>query len=110
MATTVILGFLAAFGLLSALWVGAGLFFPAKEGGAAVVLCGPGLKEESFIRRWCWLRELGAVRGSLLVIDRGLNPEERNRLAEYRFVEFCSLEELAARLELERNQIERTGT
>lgn len=106
MAKTVILGFFVAMGVLGVLWAGVGWLLPGGSGGVTVLFCGPGLKEEPFIRRWRWLRGMGLIQSPLLVIDRGLTPEEKAWLSECEFVEFCGLEELPARLELERNRIE----
>ena len=106
MAKTVILGFFTAMGILSVLWAGLGWLLPGGTGGVTVLCCGPGLKEEAFVRRWRWLRGLGLVQSTLLVVDRGLAPQERAWLSECGLVEFCSLEDLPARLELERNQVE----
>lgn len=110
MAGYVVLAVLAAYGTLCILWALLGWLLPVGRGGAAVCMCHPGLKEEFFVRRWCWLRGIGLVEGVLLVIDCGLDASERSWLESCRHVEFCSLEDLPARLELERNQIERTGT
>ena len=106
MAMMVVLGFLAAFGVLGILWTAVGWLLPGGKGGTTVLLCKAGLKEEAFIRRWCWLRNLGLMQGPLLIVDQGLAHREKDWLKECRFVEFCSLEELPARLELERNRIE----
>lgn len=106
MAGYVVLGVLAAYGVLCMLWAALGWLLPGGRGGATVCMCRAGLKEEFFIRRWCWLRGLGLIEGVLLVIDCGLGPAERAWLEKCRDVEFCSLEELPARLELERNRIE----
>lgn len=110
MAVTVIMGALAAFGAFCGLWVLAGWLLTAGQGGITVLLCVGKWKPVPFVRRWCFLRELGLFRGELLLVDLGMTPGEKERLENCRFVEICRLEELESRLELERNQIERTGT
>ena len=106
MAGYLFFGVLAAFGALCVLWGLLGWLLPGERGGAVVCRCGAGLKEEFFLRRCLWLRHLGMLKAPLLVVDDGLTCQERAWLERCRGVEFCSLEELPARLELERNGIE----
>lgn len=111
MAGYVCLGAAAAFGVLSAIWVLFGWLLPGGTGGALVCRCRPGLKEMPLIRRHRWLRELGLLRVPMLLVDSSFSQEERQFLRRrYSGIDFCSLEELPARLEVERNRIERPNT
>ena len=74
----VLMGALAAFGLVCALWAAAGWLLPGGRGAAAVCLCRPGLKELRTVRGLCRLGQ---------------------------GIEFCGLEELPARLERERKRL-----
>ena len=58
----IMLGTLAAFGLVSALWVLYGFLLPAERGGGLYAPARPGVTEDSFARRYLWLRELGLLR------------------------------------------------
>ena len=100
------MGVLAAFGALCALWACFGFLLPGGAGGAVVCMCRPGGRELALVRRCRWLRELGLLRSPVLLVDCGLEPWEREALAQMgRGVEICGLEELPARLELERNRL-----
>ena len=106
----VCLVFLAASGLVCILWVALGWLLPGRQCGAVVCMCYPGLKELPGLRRYAWLQELGLLSGPVLLVDRGLSDREKNILRQLgRNVEFCSLEELPARLEQERIVSDRTG-
>lgn len=98
----ILIGGLAAFGVLCAAWCLLGWRLTGSGGTLVVVLCGSG-KEETVIQRHAWLRGLGLVRGRLVLVGSMLPDRERQCLQrKYRDVEFCSLEELPARLEVER--------
>lgn len=101
MATLIILTVLAAFGVLSALWALFGFLLPGQRGPVMVCLCRSGGKEEAVIRRYRWLRDLGLLHCPLILVDGGLTEEERVRLGK-QDVEICTLAELDARLEQER--------
>ena len=88
MAGYIVLGTLAAFGLVSELWVlYGGLYAPAR----------PGVTEDSFARRYLWLRELGLLREELTMVDFGISDAERDWLAE-RGVTVCTPEKLVERM------------
>ncbi len=111
MAVWVCLGALAAYGLLCALWATLGWLLSGGAGGATVCLCRPGGRETGFIRRCLWLQGLGILRGPVLLVDGGLAPQERESLKNLGSgIEFCGLEELASRLEVERRRLDGTGT
>lgn len=101
----VILGVLAAFGFFCMLWAMGGLLLPRKRGGVLVFLCRPGLPADEAVLWDGWLRGLGFLKAPLLLVDSPLSPEQRQKLSSvHPHVEFCSLEELPSRLELERTE------
>lgn len=86
----VLLGFLAAFGLLCALWVLLGLILPGAYPCEAAVLCPRG-REIAVIRRFCRLRELGLTRSSLTVLDSGLTLRQQHYIRKrYPYIQFCA--------------------
>lgn len=93
-----VLGTLAAFGLVSALWTLYGLLLPPDRDGVLFAPGRPGAAEGSFARRYLWLRELGLIRGKLVLVNFGLSDGERDWLLE-RGVEVCTPEQLPARME-----------
>ena len=92
MAGYILLGFLSAFGALSALWVTFGWLLPANRQG---VLISVDDEKGSFVRRYLWLRSLGLVSCPLILLVR--TREENCGLTE-RGIEICTPEELAFRL------------
>lgn len=96
------LGVLAAFGALCALWTCFGGLVRGSRGGALVCVCRPDGREQAFVRRYRFLREMGLLKCPLLLV---CGTEEMPSGALYPGVEICSLEALPARLELERNQL-----
>ncbi len=110
MAGFVLIGALAAFGLVCALWALAGWLLPGGRGGGAVCLCKPGLKNLAAVRRFCLLRELGLFRGPIWLVDCGLPDEEVQELSRLgRGTELCTMEVLKERLEQEYTRFERAG-
>ena len=97
MAGCILLGTLAAFGLVSALWVLYGLFLPPDRDGVLYAPAKPGVTERSFARRYLWLRELGLLRCSLTMVDYGISGSERDWLTD-RGITICSPAELSAGL------------
>lgn len=97
MAGYILLGTLAAFGLVSALWTLYGLLLPPDRDGVLYASARPGLTEHSFVRRYLWLRELGLLRCSLIVVDYGISGSERDWLTD-RGITICSPAELCAGL------------
>lgn len=94
-----VLGTLAAFGLLCALWAAFGWLLPGLKGCALVCV---GVPEPEILARSKWLREMGLLDVPLLIVaDVGTEdvPE----------TEICSREELLSRLEWERNRVHGTG-
>ena len=103
MAGYILLGTLASFGLVCMIWALVSLMIAKKQGGAVVYLCHGGLSELPGLRRWLWLRNWGLMTAPILLVDCGLTDQERKELCLLvRNGEFCDLEVLPARLELER--------
>lgn len=98
MAGYVILGTLAAFGALSALWTVFGWLLPGVKGCALVCW---GYPEEAVIARVKWLKGLGLLSCPLLIV-----AEEGEDCPDG---EICSGENLLSRLEMERNRFDGTG-
>lgn len=107
MAVYIILGTLAAFGLISVIWTLVSLLIPKKQAGAVAYLCHGGLSELPGLRRWLWLKNWGLMTAPILLIDCGLTEQERKELScLVKDGEFCSVEGLPARLELERRKFD----
>ena len=62
-----VIGTLAAFGMLCALWVLLGIFLPGSENTITYCLC---TKENAIYirRRWRWLKDLGLIRGRIIIL------------------------------------------
>ena len=97
MAAYIVLGTLAAIGLLSILWVCFGWLLPGGKGGAFVCM---GWPEEGLLSRYRWLRELGILSCPMLIVTEEHGKEEEQFF--YSGIELCSPEALADRLEQER--------
>ena len=94
----VLLGFLAAYGALSALWAGLGWLLPGLRGCALVYM---GRPCEGIRRRYRWLRGLGLLSCPLLAVTQDEETEE---------IEVCSRENLLDRLTWEAERFGGTGT
>lgn len=88
----VILALLAAYGLLSVLWVLFGWLLPRGRGCA---VCCFGMPDEGILWRYRWIQAMGLWQIPLLVIP------ETDGEADIR-MELCSREDLVLRLEQER--------
>ena len=106
MACLICVGALAAFGLLTVFWCLFGWFLP-KTGGWLV--CPEGADVQALVRRFLWLRGLGALDCSLLVLDQGLTEPEK-RWLESRGIELCGRQEFLHRLGIGENESNGTGT
>jgi hypothetical protein len=104
----VIVGALAAFGLMCVVWLCCGFFLPETRDGL-LVLSGP-LGEASLntARRWIWLREMGLLYSPMAAIGETLDRGERIWLESHGF-EIYSRAEIALRLGIGANRID-TGT
>ena len=100
----ILVGTLAAMGLLSVLWVCFGWLLPGGKGAALVCV---GWPEEGMTARCRWLRELGLLQLPMIIVTSDL--ERTQRQPPGCPMEFCSPEALLSRLERERNDCERTG-
>ena len=94
----VLIGFLAAYGALSALWAGLGWLLPGMKGCAVVYL---GKPHEGIRRRYHWLRGLGLIDCPFLAGAEETDMEE---------MEVCRREELLDRLAWEAERVGGTGT
>ena len=63
----VIVGFLAAFGALCACWTLLGAWLVDAKPCRIVLLPAPG-REETAARRYLWLRQLGLIRGEIILV------------------------------------------
>ena len=98
MAMFVLMGALAAWGFLCALWAALGWLLPDGRGCALVCV---GQPDMGIVSRWKWLKGLGLLRCPLIAITE--DPHEDSE------TEQCSRENLLFRLEMERNRFNGTG-
>lgn len=97
----VLIGFLAAFGALCALWAVLGAWLTGPDVGCVILRPAPG-GEAAAVRRYRWLRDLGLVKGPLTVV-----ADEVGALSEqYPGVEFLTLEQYQTQLEQEREKLD----
>ncbi len=101
MAWYIVLGALAAFGGYCALWVAAGWLLPPAEGAVLVI---SGEPEEGLYLRVRWLQRMGFLRCPLLAVGKKAAKDRKREGIEY-----CSPEQLSARLEQERKYVDGTG-
>ena len=94
-----VLGMLAAFGLLSILWVLFGGLLPGGKGCAVVFFGTP--EPEIFTRFW-WLRSLSFLNCPVIVVTENAKQMKN--------VEICNEEELLPRLRQEYERYHGTGT
>lgn len=107
MIWTFLLGLFAALGFLCAVWSLLGWVFSRGQGGALVCLCRSDAREWELVHRYRWLKSFGLIRCPMLLVSTSLSHQEQQMLLrKYHDIEFCSLEELPARLELERNRLD----
>ena len=99
MAGYVILGTLAAFGLLGILWAVFGVLLPGGKGCAVVCFGEPELE---LVAVFHWLRGLGILRCPLIAV---MEEEDRH----FDGVETCRPEQLLSRLTEERNRFDGAG-
>ena len=99
MLTFFVVGTLAAFGALCALWAVLGWLLPSGKGSALVCY---GTPDEGILTRSKWLRSLGLLNVPLIVVAEGAQgvPPE---------IEICAGDALLSRLELERKRFDGTG-
>ena len=95
----VMLVLMAAFGTWCAIFLIFGWLFSGDDRALMICLLPEDRFPDGIIRRFRWLQELGIVRPPLLIISQPIQPELPD-------VEYCSLQDLPARLELERTKLE----
>ena len=95
----ILIGLLAAFGLVCALWCLFGLWLSGGCGWVAI--CYEGKSQTGALRRCRLLRSWGLYRGPILLVTRENNRELGALARETEDVEICTLADLPARLELE---------
>ena len=97
MAGFVLIGALAAFGLICAVWIGCGFFLPDTRSGGSV-LTGP-LQGNTLAaaRRWIWLREMGLLYSPLIAVQDSFSEAEQEWLSCHGFI-LCSRAETIRRL------------
>ena len=83
MAGMVILGALAAFGAMCALWLVTGALLPGDREGIMVYIWRDSAAGRGFAARWRIQWDLGLLRGRLLVLDLGLTEADRLFLARW---------------------------
>ena len=102
----VLIGLLASFGLLCAVWIVLGNWLTGTQMQVLTVHVTAG-RESSVARRLLWLRDLGMVESRFVVVT---DIEDETRLAllrQYRGILFLSPEQYLAYLEQERGKIDR---
>ena len=105
MAGFFLIGMLAAFGTVCALWTLVSGVLPGDRGGVILCTGGEGLPELGFIRRCLLLERLGILRCRIIVMDLGLDEGARGILESHRGkIEICRPEAVPAALELERRE------
>lgn len=109
MGWMIVFGMMAAFGAACILWVLFCWLLPAAEDGILLCSASAGLPESLCIRRYVYLKELGLLECTVLVVDLGLSETERKWLQQSCGIEIVDPGDLHGRLELERNRIDRTG-
>lgn len=95
MAGYICFGALAAFGLLSVLWVLFGWLLPGSGEGWILFPGKPG--KLHFVTRYLWLKGLGLVSCPLILMDLGLTEQERQWLSS-KEIEIYSRDEVLSRL------------
>ena len=79
----VIMGVLASFGALCALWLTAGGLLPGGQDGVTVYTWRDSAAGRGFVIRWRLQWDLGLLRLKLVVIAPGLTEEDRRFLARW---------------------------
>ena len=99
-----LLGVLAAFGVVSILWILYGVLLGKTTGGVLVCLC-DGSREEALLLRYSQLRSAGLLSCPLILADSSLSLREQEILCRrHPGVEFCTMAQLPGRLEMEKDR------
>lgn len=78
----VLIGFFAGVGVLFLAWLLFGCLLPVGGKCTLAVFCQPG-KELAMVRRYRWLRDLGLLRGKLILLDSTLPPGIQAEIAQH---------------------------
>lgn len=97
MTALVILSVLAAFGVLCVLWAFLGWLLPGQRGVSMVYVC-RGEEIEALLRRYRWLRDMGLVRGKLLIVDEGMTEQQHRLLEGKHAIEICTRAQIVDRV------------
>lgn len=101
-----IIGALAAFGLMSLLWILYGSLLGRAQGGVLVCVC-QGSQAENLILRYRQLRSAGFLGCPLVLVDSTLSPREQEILQRrHAGIEFCTMAQLPRRLEMENERFD----
>lgn len=99
-----VIGVLAAFGMICILWMLYGGLLGRTQGGVLVCLC-DGSREEALLLRYSQLRSAGLLCCPLILADSSLSLREQEILCRrHPGVEFCTMEQLPQRLEMEKDR------
>lgn len=98
----IVLCVLAAFGSMCALWALFGWCFGSDKCGVLLGLC-HGQPQPRLLTRYRLLHRFGLLRCPLILVGSPLPPQAREAVRHaHPEIEFCTLEELPARLETEK--------
>ena len=103
MAGFVVIGTLAAFGLLCMLWALFGWIFSCGKGGFIVCLCRRDGAQEAFLQRVRLLRQLGLLKAPVVLVGTPQPVWDWIKKEDFELV--SSVEGLSDILELERNAL-----
>lgn len=102
MAWYFVIGALAAFGLVCIFWILYGCLLGRTQGGILICIC-DGSREADLLLRYSQLRGAGLLHCPLILADSLLTPREQEILCRrHPGVEFCTMDALPERLEMER--------
>lgn len=105
----IVLTALAAFGALCAVWACFGWLLPGMEGAVTVCFCRTAPQAEAAVRRYRWLRGLGLLKGPMILVDAGAEPEELRHI-QSEDIMMIAPPELAACLRQEWEGFDRAGS
>ena len=96
--------FFAAWGLFSTLWLILGWFWSGSRSVTLVLLC-PQSDAEGALLRLRWLNHWGFLRSRIILPG----VQKTDLPQDHKDTEFCTLAELSARIEAERERFDRHG-
>ena len=104
MVLYILIGTLAAIGMLSVLWVCFGWLLPGGRDGAVICL---GWPRDGMIARYRWLRDLGLLHCPMIIVME--EPVGADAMPMGPGIEICSPDALWQRLKQERTNLDGTG-